>query len=125
MKSPIKIHLTPMVWRSYESPKGFLSSDMACHALFFYASCAAGAYKDEKENIRYTIDGKGDQTSFNYFQMWKSAAEVYGVSPDSMAAYWPAVNLQLMALGLTVLPDEPKYRSPGSQYAAVRYARPQ
>ena len=113
-----------MFWRAYERPNGYLDPSPECHALFYYADKAASNWKDEREHIRMIVDGKGDQTVFNYFQLWKTTAELYGADPDRMKNYWSAINMQRRALGLTVLPDEPKYRDPGRRHAAIRPARP-
>jgi hypothetical protein len=95
-----RIVLDPPVYRQYIQPHGWLTADVPCHALFHYYVTASEVWKSEKEAIKY----EGDKSKVNLHQLWLSIAQLYGVDPNDMARYWPPVDLQAGALGLTKLP---------------------
>lgn len=96
------------VFAQYIAPKGELVPAPACHALFYYYTCAIQTYKEQIETIKL----EQDRSAYNYFELYKSVALLYDVSPDAMQRYWPLVDRQARALGLTLLPKEARYRSP-------------
>lgn len=93
--------LDPPIYTGYIAPGGFLDTSLACHALFHYFVTAASVYKREKEAIKY----EGDKSRLNLHQLFLGIAGLYGVNPNDMPRYWPAVDLQAHALGLTKLPE--------------------
>lgn len=94
------IILDPPIYRAYIQPDGWLTADLACHALFHYNNTAIEVYKSEKEDIKL----EGYQGRLNLHQLYTSIATLYGVDPNDMGKYWPAVDLQIRSLGLTQLP---------------------
>lgn len=114
-KGDFDFHL-PM-FPDLQAPDGFLTRDKECHALWYYFSMAICNYKDEAEK---TMRYEGDQTVFNYHQLFKSVATLYNVDPNKMQNFWPAIDLQCMKMKLTQLPRDDKYRKPGARYAIIR-----
>jgi hypothetical protein len=97
------------VFESYNAPHGFLERDIACHALFYYAMLARKAYEETVVgvDIQYE-DALSNKTDFR--MLYESIAFLYGVHPAQMQRYWPAVDMQLVALQLPQLPKEDRYR---------------
>lgn len=97
------------VFQDYVAPKGFLVNDIACHALFYYALTARGAY--ERWILEWTLQYEGNETTVpNFRNMFENIATMYGVNPERMSKHWSSVDMQMIALNLPQLPDEERYR---------------
>lgn len=80
---------------------GHLPDRVACHALFYYYLVASRNY--EKERAGIVLEGDPDPV-FNYKTLYNSVAHLYGVTPEDMNKYWSAVDRQVLALGIPILP---------------------
>lgn len=97
------------VFESYNVPNGFLERDIACHALFYYAMLARKAYEENVAGIDMQYEGTlSNRTDFR--GLFESIAFLYNVHPAQMQRYWPAVDMQCVALQLPQLPKEDRYR---------------
>lgn len=97
----------PPIYTDYIIPKGFLQRDFACQALWHYYITAVDNWRKEFDTLVY----EGDlDPQFNYKQLFKSVALIYGVEPEKMQQYWSNVDIQCVALRLTKLPDDSRYR---------------
>ena len=96
------------VFNGYITPNGFLTNDLATHALFRYYLSARYWWEKEQENL-LAYEGEVD-SSVNYQQMFSSIARLYGVEPEYMAKFWHNVDMQCRALHIPLLPDEDRYR---------------
>lgn len=93
----------PPTFQDYETPKGWLQHDPACHALFYYYLIARRNYE---EDIKDPIVLEGDKDpELNFKQLFTSIALAYGVAPDKMLKFWSNVNLQCDLLKLPQLPE--------------------
>lgn len=88
---------------------GFLINEIGCHALFYYYITAMRNLIKQKKNI--VLEGEVDPV-YNYKQLFISTAKIYGVSPEKMQSYWPAVDGQCQFLGMEKLPL--RYRFAGT-----------
>lgn len=103
-------HITYPIFPQLTKPHGLLERDLACQALWFYFSCAMGNIKDLKETIRY----EGDKSQFNFYNLYKSITAIYRVAGQDMQNFWPVIDAQARMMGLTLMPNEARFRAPGS-----------
>ena len=80
---------------------GHLPDRQACHALFYYYLRAS--YNYEKQQNAVVLEGEPDPV-FNFKNLYNGVALWYGVSPEEMNAFWNAVDRQVLAMGLPLLP---------------------
>lgn len=105
-----KVRFQPPLFIDYVAPKGFLTTDIACHALFYYHQLARQAY----ERVKDGIELEGETTLHgNYEQLFASVARIYGIRGEHMLPFWPAVELQCQALNIPTIPNESRYRFNG------------
>ena len=109
----IKMVLTPMRFVDSQSPEGFLTHELACHACwYFYILC-----ENSKHAVGESIDDQiietraGEETPLwmdsYYNQQAKSVARLYGLdSPADFQSYWVNVRLEARRLGLTEPSDD-------------------
>lgn len=97
------------IFEQYNTPNGFLAPATACHALFWYALIARRAYEENVQGWAHQYEGNLSNTT-NFRDMYLSVAFLYGVTPEEMQRYWPAVDMQFVALNLPQLPKEDRYR---------------
>lgn len=110
----LKIELTPLVFVDHLPPEGFLSREMACHALWYYYIIALSARRVvgksiDDQTIEYDAESSAAPPLWmdkRYNAQYESVAILYGVSPQEMKAYWPNVKLEINRLGLTPVPSE-------------------
>ena len=80
------IEFDVMIFTDYMAPKGFLTEDTACHALFYYYLVARNAYEQfERDKLEYEGQVVDDP---NYDQLFSSIAVAYGVEPQVMSKFW-------------------------------------
>ena len=96
------------IFESYIMPLGWLTRDMACHALWRYYLSARFFWEKDQENL-LAFEGNVD-TGINYTQLFSSIARWYDVTPEEMARHWPAVDMQCTALDLPKMPEGDRYR---------------
>ena len=106
-KSAVISYEVPMFDR-YVVPRGFLSNDIACHALFRYFISAHSAMQRYRDQV--TLEGDPDIIEPNYKALFMSWAQAYGVAPERMVKFWINVDLQADQLGMTRMPKGDKYR---------------
>lgn len=108
MVQKLKVSFQPVIYHDLIAPKGFLNSEPACHALWTYYTMA----RMNSEKINETIVVEGDTSDhahlYNFIQLMRSIALVYGVQPERMVKFWKNVDLTCHVLGLPRL--EMKYR---------------
>jgi len=102
-------HYEIVYFEDYLIPKGFLTSDMECHALFYYYICTA--HTIEKFNLTKASAYEGEEdNNVNLPALFKSIANMYKVEPEKMENYWDLVDMQCFSLGEPVLWD--KFKDP-------------
>lgn len=104
-----EFHFDCPVFKDYVVPNGYLNTDGACHALFYYAVLARRAYEDNVQGHALQLEGTVSNVT-NFYQLYLSIAFMYGVTPEAMQRYWPAVDMQFFALQIPALPKENRYR---------------
>ena len=98
------------------APRGLLSSDKACHALWNYYITMirnSGSYLGSG-----ILDANGEKISLTQeklcvidcYMLFKQVAKIYAVDPNAMFNYWQTVNMQAIALGLPAIPVGDKRR---------------
>jgi len=103
------ITFTPHMYVAYIQPQGFLTGDMACHALFYYSTVATFAW--ERVQTRLIMEGDKVPPPPNYHQLFLSIAKIYGVDPNAMENYWELVDRQCDKLGITRAPNAVRHGS--------------
>lgn len=90
--------------------KGWLCKTMECHACFYYAMTARRNYEQyvlgfevQLEEIDYT-----SKTDFKH--CFDTIILLYGAQPEKVISHWSCVDRQMKELGISLLPDEEKYR---------------
>lgn len=94
----------------YLEPHGLLVDDRACYALFYYYLLGRKAYENSLgigDEIVY--EGKLDP-QYNFIQLFKTIAMIYGVSEERMVHFWPQVDLTCVLNRLPKMPHGDKYR---------------
>lgn len=89
---------------------GRLPRDIEAHALWHYFCVASLAFRTSRENL---VEDSELSVSFKPDQIFRSIAQQYQVSPTTMGNYWPIIEIQRIALGLTNdddIPTQFKYR---------------
>lgn len=100
-KLPTKAKIQMRTYEEYWPPYGFLvANEKACSALWHYYVTAYATHENQT-----TRKYEGDQSEYNFGNLYRTIAILYGADPDKMQNFWPAVNLQAMALGLPLLPN--------------------
>ena len=97
-----KINFMLTTYISAAPPYGCLPRLVAAHALFTYALNTTYLYISNKEK-RLQLEGEEDLT-FDYFNIFKSTANQYGVEPEEMAKYWQPVRREFLKLFSTKIP---------------------
>lgn len=92
----------------YMWPNGGLNQHRETHALFYYYLLAKNAY-DTMQAGMIAYEGDAD-SGFNFEQLFKSVARMYGVEPEAMVKCWDLVDYTCFLNDLPKLPDETKYR---------------
>lgn len=100
------ITFTPHIYKAYIQPKGFLTEDMACHALFYYSIIATGAW--DRVNTALVMEGDPDPKP-NYHQLFISISTIYGVDPNDMENYWWLIDRQCAKLKISKAPNEVRH----------------
>ncbi len=102
------ISFHPPTFVAYEKPRGWLTHDKACHALWYYYIIASNNYR---EHIADPIVLEGDPDVLpDFSQLFTSIATMYGVQPEEMIKFWVQVDLQCLKMELTELPKHDKFR---------------
>jgi len=101
------VKFTPKRFTNLIKPNGFLDDHPACHALYFYAQLAHENWIKEKNYP--VLEGETDPV-YNYHQLFKSIAKMYGVEPEEMVNYWDNIDYQMIVDNEPTLPNEEKYR---------------
>ena len=104
----IDIHFRPPVYSKYVVPDGYLTSDMACQALWHYYLSARITYEKFVQKI-IVFEGEPDP-QVNFQQLFTSIAMLYGVAPESMIKFWSNIDAQCIRLHLPKLPDSDEFR---------------
>lgn len=89
---------------------GALPLDIAAHALFHYSMVASNAYY-QAYNSNFLVEESKRSPTFtlaNAKQLFESIANWYGIHPRGMQNYWPAVEAQRRALGLSTNAELPE-----------------
>lgn len=94
-------YLEPMIWRSYNSPEGFLHPHKACHALWYYAMCARSNYEKQQSDLIY--EGDPDPI-YDFRSLMMGIATLYGVQPEEMIRFWNNVDLQMVKMKIPLVP---------------------
>ncbi len=98
----------PPTFQDYEQPRGWLTHDKACHALWYYYVVASNNYR---EHIEDPIVYEGDlDTIPDFSQLFTSIAVAYGVQPEEMIKFWSNVDMQCQMMDLSKLPMNDKFR---------------
>lgn len=97
----------PMLFTQYMVPYGFLTEQRETHACMYYYLLARKNWEEQQNGIVY----EGDKDpEFNYVQLCKSVARVYGVRPEGLALAWDLVDKTCVMWDLPILPNEERYR---------------
>lgn len=107
-----KLFLNMPIFGAYQTPLGFLPRERAAHALMYYALTARHAYEEVVQGHAIVYEGHDDPTA-NFKEMFTNIAQLYEVAPETMAKFWPEVDMQFTALELPQLPKEERYRFDG------------
>lgn len=99
----IKLFFQPIFFEPYLTPNGFLTKDLACHAMFYAYIIAQANVKEIQEKLFY--DNEEDQV-YNFRDLFKTIATIYNVDPDKMWNYKFLVEQQMRALFLKTIPAE-------------------
>lgn len=90
-----------------QTPRGFLPHDIVAHGLFYY-------YMLMKKNLEWVdglvYEGEADR-KIQPRALFVSIAKMYGVPPEILGNYWPAVDMECWRCGWDKLPDVYKYNS--------------
>lgn len=92
------IRLQPITFDAYNQPNGWLTRDLPCHGLFYYALIAKNTYEQIVDDP--VLVGEKDPHA-DFRQLFKSVAFLYGCEPERMANYWHNVRMQFRELDLT------------------------
>jgi len=102
------IKTAPVLYEQLVAPLGWLPRDISAHALWYYYTLARKNWEQENVNPIVMIGEKDPE--FNYRQLFKSIAVIYGILPEHMVPHWKSVDMQATAMQLPRLPDEERYR---------------
>ncbi len=98
----------PPTFVEYETPRGWLQHDQACHALWYYYIVASNNYR---EHIADPIVLEGDPDVIpDFSQLFTSIATMYGVQPEKMVKFWSNVDMQCRTLKIALLPMNDQFR---------------
>lgn len=92
----------------YVKPHGMLDNYLETHCCFFYYLNAYRTYEEHIKNKQLVYEGDKDP-EYNFWELFKSTAALYGCDPEYVANAWPVVDQQCMLLGIPILPDKYKY----------------
>lgn len=96
------ITMEPPFYSSLVKPNGFLLSSAECQALWHYFITASTNFDRQKDIIVY--EGSADPV-FNYKQLFKSVALMYGADVNTMANHWANVDMQATVMGFPKMPN--------------------
>ena len=96
-------------YKAMVKPNGELSSQMACHALFFYSMLIDKSVIPMDNAI--VVEGVPDPVT-NARNLFKSVGKMYNVEPEAMTNYWIEVNSQRRKIGLDRIPDKYQLGNP-------------
>ena len=99
--------LEPPLFLKYMFPNGGLNQHRATHALFYYFLLARKAWEEEKGGIVYEDD---PEPIFDYLQLFKTIARLYGVEPEEMEKCWYEVDYTCFINDLPKLPKNTRLR---------------
>lgn len=105
-----RVSLTLPAFIRYIKPLGFLTDDLACHALMYYALTARNTYEQITLGRQIQYEGDPEPEPPNYKEMFVNIAGMYGVPPEAMAQFWPNIDMQFVALNIPQLPKEERFR---------------
>lgn len=97
----------PPTFYQYLPPEGFIERHASCQGLWYYYLIAKRNLEEQLACI--VLEGEKDPT-YNYLQLLKSVAIMYGVQPEQLTKNWASVDLQCQTLNLPQLPKEERYR---------------
>lgn len=100
------IYHVPM-YAEHTQPDGFLPHDVHAVALWHYCMTVKANIKSRDAEV--ALEGKRNAEP-NYHNVFKGVAEIYGVDPNDMEPFWPAVDAEMARCGFTPLPKDRKYR---------------
>jgi len=97
---------TPMIFKDYLPPQGFLPQDPAAHACFYFYMLAEKARETVGESTEDQRILEGEQwMTKQYNNQRRAVTMLYDLENlGAIDAFWPAVKLQAKLLGL----PEPK-----------------
>lgn len=95
-KSPSSIIFEPPMFALHtEIHGGKLSSiTREHHALWWYYVIAMRNYRDDEKGERVVYEGEPDLNP-QYEQLFRRAAELYGVDVNTLANFWPVVDAEI------------------------------
>jgi len=102
------ITFTPPTFEEYETPRGWLQHDPACHALWYYYITASNNYREHIEDP-IVLEGDPDVIP-DFSQLFTSIAMMYGVQPEKMIQFWSNVDMQCRTLEIVLMPMNDKFR---------------
>jgi len=100
---------TPHLYTNYTQPHGYLTRDVACHALFYYSTVATNVW-DRAEHA-LVMEGDTSPPEPNYHQLFLSISKMYGVDPNRMENFWELIDKQCEKLRITKAPDAVRHGS--------------
>lgn len=87
-----------------QTPEGRLPSDREAHALWHYFQVASHSNRMMTENL---VEESAPSRLFDAVAVFKGIAHQHQVDPNVMIRYWPVIQQQRIALGLTQDEDLP------------------
>ena len=91
-------------------PKGGLSSDRACHALWFYYMNVQKLIEGGKMGDNFVIYEGDPKPAWNLRQLFESIAMTYEIRPDVMGRFWGNVDTTCDMCEIPRLPNKESFR---------------
>jgi len=95
----LKVNANGPAFPGNTTPIGWLTRDAACQALWYFYNIA----RERKAIVGNSIDDQiileGQDWLHTYYrQQMTTVCKIYGVTPEEMYKFWPAVRLEIARL---------------------------
>lgn len=107
----LNINFDVPIFSALNAPKGFLNSDLACHALWYYATLTKKNMEHRFKAPQYEDEEREKDFHKNQKELFKSVATMYGVAPERMLHFWSNIDIQMTIMGGDRLPASVRFQT--------------
>lgn len=106
------LQFEPIRFQGRMIPQGYLASDDACQALYYYSILARRMQERTSNDPNFAAilyEGELDE-NVNFRELFISIAKMYGVQPERMEKFWLNIDMQLVSEGCPKLEGRARFQ---------------